>query len=909
MHQSRNLPYRRAALAIVLLLGVITAVVLLNLGKNIYADLLWFDSVGYREVYVTVVLTRVWLFFAGAGLFCVLFIGNAGLAWQLSGRGEPHILPPETIVLLRGFTAIGIAITAFIFAIVFGALAASQWENILRFRQAMPFVDGQGSPFVDVLNGRNPSFYVFELPLLRFLQTWAVGIVIVLMAGALSIYAVGYSLRGFHLTFGGGPKAHLAILAGVLACLVAWSYWFDIQELALSSRGLGGTLFGANATDATAKLFALKVMIGVAILVGVVMVVSGFRKGFAWPLAAFAAWAVMAIMALIVYPAAYQRIAIQPNELERETPYIARNIDMTRVAYNLDRIDVQPFPTSEDLPPDKVINNPAVVDNVRVWDHRPLKDTLNQIQFFRPYYSFLDVDVDRYSINGEPRQVMLSARELTPDNLPPEAQNWVARRLQYTHGYGAAMSPVNDFTSEGRPKFFVKDIPPVGNIPVDRPEIYFGEGTRSYTIVNSKTQEFDYPSETAIPHYANYAGVGGVELSSFVRKAAFAWRFADLNLLISDQITPRSRILFERRVQDRVRKIAPFLLLDPDPYLVVADGKLYWIQDAFTTTRQFPYSQPYDKRLNYARNSVKIVMDAYNGAVDFYVADPEDAIIRTYMGIFPELFKPMSAMPPQLRAHVRYPEELFTIQETMFRTYHVTDPRGFFSKEDTWSRPREIVESQPQPMDPYYTIMPLPGGDQAEFLLMVPFTPLNKPNLVAWLAARNDGDSYGKLVAYTFPKDKQVDGPAQVEARIDNDPLISQQFTLWGQQGSHIIRGNLLAIPLGQSILYVEPVYLQSSSLNFPELKRVVVSLGTRSPSMEPSLRRSLDVILGKAQPTLPALGGQVGPSTGGKPGPETTPTPGVTPTPSAPDLDELIAQMQRLLEQMKHLRDEQQGR
>ena len=900
-----NIPYRRIVKWSLVVAAIIMVFVLLNVAKNIYTEWLWFDAIGYSDVYTKGLFTRIWLFFAGAGMLAAVFLGNIILAQRLARRNEPAILPPETIVLIRGLTMFGILFFTIIFAIIMGAVASAQWENMLRFMDTSSFVDSAGISISDPLNGHNPSFYIFSIPLLRFIQTWLLGLVILSLLGVLSIYAVGYSMRGFNWTFTRGVKLHVAVLFAILALLVSWSYWFDAKELVLSSRGLKGTLFGANFTDVTAKLFALRFMMGVTVLVAIAAVVSAFRRGIVLPAAAFGFWIVALIAVLVIFPAGVQRFKVEPSELGRETPYIERNIKLTREAYGLDQIEVSHFATSEGLPPENVVKNSALVDNIRLWDHRPLRDTLNQIQFFRPYYNFLDVDVDRYEIDGEVRQVMLAARELSTDALPDTAQSWVARTLQYTHGYGVTMSPVTEFTAEGRPEFFVKDVPPQGAYTIQRPEVYYGESSERYIIVNTNTEEFDFPTAQDVPVFTSYVGTGGVKLNSFIKKVAFAWRLAAFNLLISDELTSESRVMFLRQVQDRVRHIAPFLELDPDPYVVVADGKIWWIQDAYTTTTRFPYSQPFQNRFNYIRNSVKVVVDAYNGSVDFYVMEPDDAIVKTYSKIFPDLFKPLSDMPPEIRKHIRYPESLFNVQESMFRTYHVTDPRVFFTKEDVWSRPSEVFYNTSQPMEAYYVIMPLPGQSEPEFLLLVPFTPLKTPNLVAWLAARSDGDNYGKLVAFTFPKDKQVDGPAQVEARINNDPLISQQFTLWGQQGSEIIRGNLLVIPIGNTILYVEPVYLQASTLKFPELKRVIVAIGANSPAMEPTLARALDVALGKVPPS-PPLGGIHLPAT--EPLEEEPPGPEVTPTPTAPspELDQLIEQLEQLIEQLKRAREQQ---
>ena len=890
-----DLPYARIARGVILAAGIVLLLVVLNTLKNVYVDWLWFDSLGYKDVYVTRLTTRVWLFFAGAGVFAVAFAGNILLARRLALRQEPAVLPPETIVLIQSVAKLAIVLIAVLFAIIFGVVASGQWENLLRLTNAQPFLTTAGESIADPLWGHNPSFYALVLPVIRFVQTWLMGLVLLLIIGSLGVYGVAFSLQGFRFNFRRAVGIHLAILGALLALAVGWSYWLDINELVLSQRGLGGTLAGANATDATAKLFGLRLMLAVTVIAASLGLAAGVTRNWRFAPAAFGLWIASAIIFLAVVPALYQRLQVQPSELARETPYIEDNIAATRQAYGIDAIDERPFPTGGILSVEQVEANATTIDNVRLWDHRPLRDTLNQIQFLRPYYTFTDVDVDRYTIDGQPRQVMLSARELAPEQLPEEAHSWVAQRLQYTHGYGLAMSPVNEFTPEGRPEFLIKDVPPVGVLPVDRPEIYYGERTKSWVAVNTKTQEFSYPNAQGAPVFEDYEGTSGVPLGSFVRRLALSWKFTDFNLLISGELNSQSRILYYRDIQERISKIAPFLRLDADPYLVLADGKMWWMQDAYTVTERYPYSFQHAGGFNYIRNSVKVVVDAYDGTVIFYQVDKQDAIVNTYAGIFPGLFQPFEAMPPALRAQVRYPEGLFNVQEEVYRLYHVTDPRVFFTREDTWSRPSEIFYDAPQPMEAYYLIMRLPGEAKEEFVLLLPFTPLNKPNLVAWLAARSDGENYGKLVAYTFPKDKQVDGPQQVEARINNDPLISQQFTLWGQQGSKIIRGNLLVIPMETSLLYVEPIYLQASSLAFPELKRVVVAINDRSPAMETSLERALAVVLGQAQAS-----GIAGSEQGQQP-PQTQPTPAPTSGPGGEQsLDQIISQLQKLLDELK---------
>ncbi len=897
-----DLPYRRMVRWGLVVLGLILIFSVLSAGKNVWIDWLWFDSLGYEEVFSKQLFTKIWLFFAGAGVFLLLFLGNGLVAARLARSREPAVLPPETIVLIQGFTRIGFAVVALLFALIFGLVAGGQWENMLLFIQAEPFLSSGGGDLTDPLWGKNPSFYVFDLPFLRFFQTWSLGIIMMMLLGALTIYGISLVVQGFKWRFSQGAKLHVAILAGLLAANVAWSYWFDINELVLSSRGLDGTLFGANATDATAKLLALRIMMGITSLLALVAVGCAYARNVRLPITAFGVWILSAIVVLMIYPSLYQRFEVQPNELARETPYIESNIELTREAYQLNDIDVRPFDLTGGLLPEQLLNDRAIVDNIRVWDHRPLRDTYNQIQFLRPYYNFADVDVDRYDIDGQTLQVMLSARELAPERLPPEAQRWVAQRLQYTHGYGVAMSPVTSFTEEGRPNFLVKDVPPRGVLDITRPEIYYGERSSEYVLVKTNTDEFDYPTQQAVPEFTQYEGEGGVAIGSFLRKAAFAWRFLDFNMLISSEMRPDSRILYFRNIAERTKKVAPFLTFDDDPYLVVADGKLWWMQDAFTTTRRFPYSQPATEDFNYIRNSVKVVVDAYDGSITYYSVDPNDAIIRTYSKIFPDLFVPIDEMPTNLRSHIRYPEELFKVQEFIFRTYHATDTRVFFTKEDLWDRPSEIFYDNPQPMEAYYVSMPLPGESEAEFLLLVPFTPLNKPNMIAWMVARNDGENYGQLVAYTFPKDQQVDGPQQVEARINNDPRISQQFTLWGQQGSQIIRGNLLVIPLEQSLLYVEPVYLQASTLKFPELKRVIVAIDDQRPVMEPTLERALRVALGLDPATSTGFSGLVTEEPPKQK--QVAPKPDAASGEGTPNLDQLIEDLERILESLRSLEE-----
>jgi uncharacterized membrane protein (UPF0182 family) len=640
-----------------------------------------------------------------------------------------------------------------------------------------------------------------------------------------------------------------------------------------------------------------------AALTALAVLVSLYRRGLlVLPIGAMALWVVAAIVGGLIYPATVQRFEVEPNELERERTYIKRNIDATRYAYGLDRIEERPFPARNSVTASEISQNPDTIQNIRLWDHRPLLQTLDQVQTIRPLYTFRNVDVDRYPIDGEVRQVMLAGRELEPSRLPVDAQGWVNRRLQFTHGFGVAIVPVNEVVEEGLPAFFVKDIPPSGEIQIEQPRIYYGEQPDHYVIVDTDYDEFDYPIEEGQAQN-RFDGEGGVRLSSLLRRIVYAWEFTDTNLLISDAMDDNSRVLYRRNIRDRVREVAPFLRLDNDPYLVAADGGLFWIHDAYTTTEHYPYSTR-TGNLNYIRNSVKVVTSAYDGALTFYLVEPDDPIVRAYDSIYPDLFTPLEEMPDSLRAHLRYPEDLFKLQASLYLRYHIQDPGIFFNREDVWSIPNEVFIDQSQPIEPYYVIMRLPGEQEEEFVLIMPFNPANRNNTVAWLAARSDGDNYGRLLAFRFPTETLVFGPSQVESRIDQDTLISQQISLWNQSGSQVIRGNLLMIPIGEGNLFVEPIYLQATGRSLPELKRVVVANGNNI-AMEPTLGRALEVVLGRATPTGPTVEDATpGPATA-TPRPGETPLPTPTPAPTADltdDVGALIEQANQSFERAQQL-------
>lgn len=818
--------------------ALIVLFIIFNLLKGIWTEWLWFSSLELSSVYGTILATKIIIFFVAAFVFFVLLIGNIVLARRLGPKAGIPLIPAERLETLRKLAIGGIILGAILLSIIFGSAAQGQWETVLKFQNGQPF--GAADPIFD----KEVSFYLFSLPFQRFIQGWLLGALIVTLLATFAFYATNYSVRRLSFAFTRGVKTHLSVLVAGILLLFAWGYYLSIFGLVYSERGAA---FGAGYTDVHAQILALRVLIAVVIVCAIVVLVNIFRRGIRLPLYSIGLWIAAIIIVSAIYPALVQRFQVKPSELRREREYIGYNIEFTREAFALDGIVEVDFPAEEELNEETISANPATISNIRLWDHRPTKDVYNQVQFIKRYYDFHDTDVDRYIIDGEYRQVMLGARELNLAKLGAEAQTWVNQRLKYTHGYGLALSPVTEVSEEGLPLLLVKDIPPEGVFEVEIPQIYYGEETDDFVIVNTKENEFDYPLGDE-NKYTQYAGEGGVSLGSFFRKVAYAWQFGDFNILISGEPTSESKILYYRNIQERVKHLAPFLELDDDPYLVITDeGKLVWIQDAYTWSDKYPYSKPLADGTNYIRNSVKAVIDTYDGSVTLYVVEPDDPVVQTYWAIFPDLFTPGDEMTEDIRAHLRYPQDLFMKQVEVYQTYHVQDETVFYTEEDLWTVPEEKYRETMQPMEPYYIIMRLPGEEREEFLLMLPFTPANRPTMSAWLAARCDGDKYGDLLVYTFPKGKAIDGPSQIEAQIDTDPIISQQFSWWGERGSTVIRGNLLVIPIEQSLLYVEPIYLQAEALAYPKLERVVVVSGGQV-AMEETLEESLAAVFGEAE-------------------------------------------------------------
>ncbi|MDQ3880538.1 MAG: UPF0182 family protein, partial [Chloroflexota bacterium] len=747
-----------------------------------------------------------------------------------------------------------VAVVAGLLALGFGAAWGSRWEEILLFANGGSFGRSDPNFGVDV------GFYVFQLPFLRFVQGWSVIALVVVIGLTLVVYAIGSMRWQFRLT--APVRAHLSILGALLLIAIAAGYQLDILELVYSERGIGGAMQAVSYTDANAQRPAYVILTFVALASAALLLANIWFRTLWMLVLALVVWLGASIVIGGIFPAAVQRLQVVPNELAVERPFLERHIAATRESFDLDAIDERPF-TGTEAPTRELFDaEEPTLRNARLWDYRPLGITFGQQQILRQYYEFNDVDIDRYTIDGEERQLMLSAREIQTDKLNANARTWTNERLVFTHGYGITAVPVNAVTAEGQPDYLVSGIDREPDLPVGEPRIYFGQSTDSYVIVGTTTDEFDYPIEDRSVT-TSWEGDTGVGVGNPLTKLLFALRFGDVNLLISNQLSDDSQILFRREIEGRLDEIAPFLLWDPDPYIVSADGRLVWMADAYTISDRYPNAQPLSDEflgINYIRNAVKATVDAYDGTVHFYVADPDDPIIAAYQRIFPGLFEPIDAMPDELRDHVRYPEWMFRAQNETYLLYHVpATAQGagtFYNRDDVWAIPEQElgVDSTGTPFEPYYVIMRVPGEEDAEFVLIEPIVAARRPNMVAWVAARMDGEHYGERISFRFPSDTTTLGPSQVQARIDQDSTISAQFTLWNQSGSSVVRGNLLVLPMGNSIIYLEPIYLQSTASSFPEFKRGILVSQTRV-AFAPTLDEALRQVLGESSVPPPEGG------------------------------------------------------
>jgi uncharacterized membrane protein (UPF0182 family) len=817
---------------------------------GLYTDWLWFREVQFTSVFVTVLRTEVFLGAVTAAAFFLILYGNVLLARRLAPRDvlvavDDALGLPSPEVLESYVRRLALPLSVAL-ALIAGWLGTGRWELVLKALNPTPF--GIRDPLFD----RDVAFYVFRLPLWNSLLGWLMGVLFFSGLAALAVYLCtgGIRVSPGGLAIARRARGHLLVLAALLLLLKAAGYRLAMFDLLFSQRGVA---FGAGYSDVNAQLPVLKALIIVAGVVAALCLATIRLRSWRPLLGGAAALVGLAILGGVMYPGVIQRYQVSPNEIVKEKPYIDFNIRYTRLAYGLDNIEEREFPAEQTLTLQDLRKNDTTIKNIRLWDTRPLLATYSQLQEIRTYYKFTDIDIDRYTINGEYRQVTLSPRELSTKDLP--SRIWINERLTYTHGYGAVVSPVNRVTREGLPEFWVKDIPPVASsdLRITRPELYFSELASDYVFAKTQAKEFDYPAGDQNV-YTSYEGQGGIPLTSFWRKVLFAAYLGDFKLLLSNDLTPASRLLIYRNIRERVQRIAPFFQYDADPYMVIsAAGRIVWLLDGYTVSDRFPYSTPTRGLGNYVRNAVKVTVDAYDGTVHFYVADPADPLIRTTARIFPGLLQPLDAMPADLRAHIRYPEGLFRIQAAMYAVYHMRDTQVFYNKEDLWSLPVRPVEGQERAMEPYYLILRLPGEPKEEFVLLIPFTPSKKDNLAAWLAARSDPPHYGKLVVYTFPKQKLIYGPRQIEARIDQDSFISQQLSLWNQRGSQVIRGNLLVIPIERSLVYVEPLYIAAEKGQLPELKRVIVGFGDRI-AMEETLEAAMARVFGGQAPPAAAV-------------------------------------------------------
>ena len=834
-----------------LLLGIVLLFVVPS-AVEFYTDWLWFREIGYEAVFLRKLNAQALVFAVAFTLVFAFLYLNLRLARRRLNR--PHIVlgtgADGRAITVEGRQVSGLATpVAAVVALTVALSAASHWLTWLSFVNHVPFGDA------DALFGRDASFYVFRLPVYQMIRQQALAISILALVGCGLYYVLSGSFV-VESRYGAAfwprirlipaARRHLAALGAMVFALLAWGAWQDMPQTLLTEAA-APVNFGASYSDVHARLPFLWVSL-VAFVLGALLVLWAGTAVRDWPVPLAIALALAVPIAGGVYGAFLQRVFVKPNEQEQEKPYILNNIAATRRAYALDRVEELELSGEAGLDAEAIVRNAGTIENVRLWDHQVLLQTYAQIQEIRTYYDFQAVDNDRYTVDGKYRQVMLSVRELNSESL--QNRSWVNEHLTYTHGYGLTVGPVNQVTTEGLPVLFIRDLPPVSTTPdlrIDEPSIYYGELTRDYVLVRTRQPEFHYPrgddNETTY-----YSGSGGVPIGGFLRRLLFAMRFRSTDILFTSQITPESRIMYHRQIGDRVKLIAPFLTYDADPYPVISGGRVFWMQDAYTTTASYPYSTPFPSRtlgtLNYIRNSVKVVVDGFDGKVWFYLAEPNDPLALTLANIFPGALRPMSEMPADMRAHVRYPEEIFKIQANIYTTYHMTNPVVFYNKEDQWQVPTLDTERQAS-MQPYYTIMRLPGESKNEFLQMLPFTPRLKDNLAAWMVARSDGEQYGRLLVFQFPKQKIVYGPRQIVGRINQNQLIAPDITLWNQQGSQVIWGTLLVIPIEESLIYIRPLYLRSADGRIPELKRVVVAYQERIVMAE-TLVQALSEIFGR---------------------------------------------------------------
>jgi len=821
---------------------------------------LWMRQLDYAGIFWTLFTVKV-------ALTCVGFIFAALFLWlnmRHAAKSSPTLVGSETpqkevsagktpqarlktVAFAHHVVARGSTLVSAVLAAIFASGLFMQWDTYLRFRYGGAF------GIVEPIFGLDLGFYMFRLPWYEFVQSSLMLITVVAIVAVLAQYATFGVLRLTSrrtVEVANPAVRHLSILLFILVGALGWGYYLDRFDLFNSTTGV---VYGVGYTAEHVTLTALWVMIGASAAACALLVLNFFRPRWKAMAAGVVSFTALYFIGVLVIPALFQNFVVKPNELSLETPYLKNYIEFTRKAYQLDGIQETAYPAMTDLTPAVLARNQDTIQNIRLWDERPLLQTYEQTQAIRLYYKFYNVHVDRYHLADGYHQVMLSTRELSPE-LPAQAQTWVNEKLEFTHGFGLVMNFVSRSVGGGFPEYLLQNIPPQSTygLKVAQPGIYYGETMPGARIVATEVKEFDYPKGNQNV-YTSYSGTGGIPIDSFAKRLLFSWTQADINILLTGSLSPGSRIQIWRDVQERVSQVAPFLKLDAAPYPVLSEGKLFWIQDAYTTSKRFPYSNPraayFESGLNYIRNSVKAVVDMYNGTVSFYIMDPKDPILKVYRRAFPGVFKDLSELSPDLKLHLRYPQDLFGIQAAQYQTFHMTEPQVFYNREDLWAPPQEKYNGKVSSMEPYYILMKLPGSDVLEYLLMSPFTPQNRDNMISWLAARSDFPDYGKMLFYEMPKDKLTYGPNQISAMIDQSTTISEQLTLWDQKGSGVIRGKLVVIPIENSFLYVVPLYLQAEGANLPQLKRVIVATGDKVV-MRPTLEEALSALFASPNET-----------------------------------------------------------
>ena len=840
-----------------------------------YTDWLWYQELGYEQVFLKSLSAQATTgLLVGGAVFVILWLNLRVSLRQLRRREFAIATPdgPRIITVDTGRMRSVIYLAALAVAGLLGLFSASSWPTWLYAANAVPF--GQ----VDPVLGRDISFYLFRLPMLELLHGIALTTIILTTVGVAGSHVAAGNLgldplRGVMAS--PGARRHLAFLAAALLLVLAFGAWLRIPHLLTEQSGV---VFGASYVDVHARMPAYRVLIVAALAGAGLAVYQAFAQRFFPIVLAIALYVVVAVGGS-AYSGVIQRFIVGPNEQVREIPYIQNNIKATRAAFALDKVEERSLSGDARLSRADLERNAATIENVPLWNEQQLLDTFGQIQEIRTYYDFASVDNDRYIIDGKYRQIMLSARELNSRSLP--SRTWINEQLTFTHGYGLTLGPVNEVTPEGLPVLFIRDLPLTSSVDlkVTQPAVYFGELPETDVFVKTKTEEFDYPrGEDNV--FATYQGQGGVPLGGLFRRLMFAIRFRSTDTFFSPTLTPESRVMMHRRISSRVARIAPFLTFDSDPYLAISDGRLIWIQDAYTTSNRYPYASAAGG-VNYIRNSVKVTIDAYHGTTTFHLLDTADPVAATIGRVFPSLFKPLSAMPEDLRQRLKYPQTIFSIQAAMFATFHMTNPAVFYNREDQWEIPSFDVKGQAERMEPYYTMMKLPGESGPEYIQMLPFTPRQKDNLAAWMAARSDGEHYGRLVVFQFPKQTVIFGPRQVAARISQDQVIAPQITLWNQQGSEVIQGTLLVIPIEESLLYIRPLYLRAAGGRIPELKRVIVAYQNQIV-----MEATLDEALGRLFPK----GGQPAAAAAAVEAPAASTTTAAKPAPAAPAASDVAA-------------------